>query len=99
MVKILLLSIFLSFKIHALGLPLVEVLEVSNSGRTVILNIGEYEGEFKDDKKHGKGIFTFLDGQKYVGEFKDDKKHGKGVLIFPNGDKYSGEWKNDEFIG
>ena len=31
-----------------------------------------YEGEWKDDKKHGQGSYTFPDGGKLVGEFRED---------------------------
>ena len=32
-----------------------------------------YTGEWKDNKMHGKGIFTWKDGRKYDGEYVDDK--------------------------
>lgn len=31
---------------------------------------GIYEGEYKNDEAHGKGIFTFSNGNIYEGEFK-----------------------------
>ena len=31
-----------------------------------------YEGEWKDDKKHGQGTYTFPDGGKLVGKFRED---------------------------
>ena len=30
----------------------------------------KYEGEWKDNKKNGRGIFTWVDGKKYDGEWK-----------------------------
>merc|ERR1719498_44054 len=30
---------------------------------------GRYDGEFKDEMKHGKGVFDYLDGRKYEGEW------------------------------
>jgi hypothetical protein len=36
-----------------------------------------YQGEWKDDKKHGKGKYTYASGNVYEGEWKDDKKHVK----------------------
>ena len=32
-----------------------------------------YIGEYKDDRQHGQGTFTFSDGAKYVGEWKNDE--------------------------
>merc|ERR1712151_549696 len=33
-----------------------------------------YVGEFKDDNKHGRGRYTFANGNVYVGEYRDDNK-------------------------
>ena len=46
------------------------------------INGNKYEGEFKNDKREGKGIMLYNDGDKYEGEFKDDKKDGKGIYYF-----------------
>ena len=43
-----------------------------------------YEGEYKDEKYHGKGKFTYLDGATYIGEWKQGRKHGQGTFSFPN---------------
>ena len=37
-------------------------------------NGSKYNGEWKNDKKEGKGIFYWNDGAKYDGEWKDDKR-------------------------
>ena len=34
---------------------------------------GRYDGEWKDNKAHGKGKFWYMDGDIYEGEWKDDK--------------------------
>jgi len=31
-----------------------------------------YEGEWANDKRNGKGVFTFPDDTSYIGEWKDD---------------------------
>ena len=49
MFKFLVFNIFLTFNAFAFKLPIVEILEVSSSGRTLILNIGEFEGLKKED--------------------------------------------------
>ena len=37
-----------------------------------------YDGEYKNDKKDGKGIYISIEGYKYEGEFKDGLRQGKG---------------------
>ena len=34
-----------------------------------------YEGEWKNDKLHGQGTYTFANGNKYVGNYKDGLRH------------------------
>jgi hypothetical protein len=58
-----------------------------------------YEGEYKDDMKHGKGRFTFASGSVYEGEWKDDKKHGKGKCTYASGDVYEGEFADGNYHG
>ena len=55
---------------------------------------GKYEGEFRDGKRHGKGVVIYPNGDKYDGEWEAGKKSGKGVVIYPNGNKYDEEWKD-----
>ena len=38
-------------------------------GEEVILSGDRYVGEFKDDKKTGKGVMYYIDGTKYIGEW------------------------------
>jgi len=48
----------------------------------------EYDGDWVDDAKHGKGylsisilgIFKYANGDKYDGDWKHDKRDGKGSL-------------------
>ena len=58
-----------------------------------------YWGEWKDDKHHGKGTFTWEDGKKFVGEWKNGKREGEGKIIFPNGNYLKGIWSNDILNG
>ncbi len=50
-----------------------------------------YVGEFKDGKKHGRGLYTWPNGDSYDGDFADDTPNGKGVFQLATGDKYEGE--------
>jgi len=40
---------------------------------------GQYIGGWKDNQRHGAGMFQSVDGIKYQGEWKDDCKVGRGV--------------------
>lgn len=45
-------------------------------------NGATYEGQWKEDKQHGKGVETWPDGARYDGMYFDGKKHGRGRLEF-----------------
>jgi hypothetical protein len=67
---------------------------------TYVWDDGEkYVGEWKNDRRNGKGVNTWAEGYKYDGEWKDDKRHGKGTDIHKSGEKYVGSLKNDQYWG
>lgn len=39
-------------------------------------------GEWKDDKRHGKGSYTYSQGDVYTGDWADDERHGLGTYTF-----------------
>jgi hypothetical protein len=45
------------------------------------------QGEWKEDKKNGKGVFMWANGDRYEGEWKDDKPNGRGVKTWAKGDR------------
>lgn len=53
----------------------------------------QYEGEWRDDEKHGKGTFYYQNGDKFEGLFARNQRSGYGVMQYANGDKYEGDWK------
>ena len=55
---------------------------------------GAYEGEFRDNLRHGKGKRTYAGGMTYEGEFRKNKKHGRGTF-YGNGVVLAGEWYQD----
>lgn len=60
----------------------------------------QYEGELKEDLKHGYGrqYYYFTDILEYEGEFKDDMRHGYGTSYDEYGKvEYSGEWVYDDY--
>ena len=40
-----------------------------------------YEGEWKDNKVHGKGVYIYSNGDKYEGSFINAMKHGQGKFL------------------
>jgi len=59
----------------------------------------KYVGEYRDDKKHGKGTFTWSDegkNIKYEGKWKDGKFHGQGTFTFSDGNKGVGEFRENK---
>ena len=66
---------------------------------TLLLSEGRYEGEFRRNKQHGQGTFTFANGDRYVGEFREDRANGHGIFSFSAGHKYIGQFKDDNFDG
>ena len=62
-------------------------------------NGDKYEGNWKNDLKHGQGLSTYKSGDMYLGEFKNNTKHGYGNYFYASGDKYTGQFKNDDING
>lgn len=58
-----------------------------------------YNGQWKDDKKNGQGVFDWGDGSKYDGQFVANIRCGRGTYYFPSGDRYTGDWRNDKENG
>lgn len=47
-----------------------------------------YEGGFMDGKKHGFGIYNWVDGSTYEGWYARDKKEGHGRFMTRDGKKF-----------
>lgn len=67
-----------------------------------------YCGEWRDDKKHGRGWYNFsaLVGgvleekfDRYEGQWRDGCMHGHGVYTHTSGDVYDGAFDNNEMEG
>lgn len=59
-----------------------------------------YEGEFHQDKKHGKGQITYLNSNEvYSGTFIDNALTGLGKYTWANGDIYIGNFLNGKMHG
>lgn len=56
-------------------------------------------GEYKNDKREGKGVYSYANADRYEGEFKDDMKNGKGKYFYFDGAIKEGTWENDKYVG
>ena len=66
----------------------------------ILYNVGDvYEGEYVNEKKHGKGKYTSANGDVYEGDFVEGKKCGQGVFTYSSGNVYSGEYKDGKQNG
>ena len=50
-------------------------------------------GEFKNNKRHGQGTYSWFEGGKYIGAWRDDKRHGLGICINENEIHNACEWR------
>jgi len=60
---------------------------------------GWYSGELRHGEYHGRGTYTWHDGESYEGEWKNGKRHGEGVFIFFDGSKYIGKFDQGREVG
>ena len=59
----------------------------------------EYQGEWKDGKRHGIGTYISPTGTRYEGEWENDGASGHGVCHYADGMKYDGQFENGERHG
>lgn len=58
----------------------------------------QYEGQYKEDKKHGYGIYTWADGRKYEGWWYRGKQHGLGKYTAAEDSVKFGLWEDGKRI-
>ena len=58
-----------------------------------------YKGDFRDNKKQGRGVYIWANGNRYEGDFVDDEPSGRGTFVFVSGDRYEGEYSKGAFNG
>ena len=51
-----------------------------------------YEGDFRDGKRTGRGVYTWASGDSYEGEFRDDLFHGRRVHTYADGRRWEGNY-------
>ncbi len=52
-----------------------------------------------NNKKHGKGTYTWKNGDVYVGDWNNGVRQGKGTYTWADGDKYVGSFQNGKMHG
>ena len=62
------------------------------------LNAQIYEGEWKDDRRHGHGVLKVLGHYTYYGDWENNNRTGYGVLVHDSGKKEEGQWQNGKLI-
>ena len=40
----------------------------------------QYTGDWRNNKKNGRGVMRYRDGGEYEGYWQDDKRHGQGKM-------------------
>jgi hypothetical protein len=72
-------------------------------GKGVATGIATYEGDFKAGRKHGRGVKTWVNGDRYEGGFADDNKQGQGTYTWGRGpwqgQRYDGSYVADKREG
>ena len=75
--------------------------EINNTiiNKEIKYDNGRYVGQVVNDKREGKGIYYFNDGDRYEGDWKNNKQEGKGIFYYANGDREIGDFKDGKKIG
>ncbi|CAI2378828.1 unnamed protein product [Moneuplotes crassus] len=59
----------------------------------------QYVGQWLNGLMHGKGLYTWKNGNTYKGEYKNNQRNGYGVYKWTTGDRYEGYWEDDNMNG
>mmetsp|Transcript_34025 Transcript_34025/g.101609 ORF Transcript_34025/g.101609 Transcript_34025/m.101609 type:complete len:145 (-) Transcript_34025:193-627(-) len=68
-------------------------------GRYIDTFAQTYEGEWSNDKMHGRGRFRFATRAVYEGEFVENAYSGSGKYTFPDGSYYEGGFTDGQMHG
>ena len=58
-----------------------------------------FEGEYKNGKRDGKGVYNYEGGEKFEGTFVNGLREGQGVFTWKDGIRWEGPFKNDDMNG
>ena len=56
-----------------------------------------WQGDFRDNLFHGKGVYKWADGAVYTGGWQNNKMHGKGVYVDSDSVRWEGTFYNGKF--
>ena len=57
-----------------------------------------YEGQWKEDTRHGHGVLKVPKHHSYFGEWKNNSRTGYGVMVFQDGHREEGQWESGKLI-
>jgi len=69
------------------------------SGTLIYAAGGSYDGELREYRRHGWGVFQEAAGYRYEGDWLDDERSGYGREVRENGDVYEGQFWRDKRHG
>jgi len=72
---------------------------LNNDSSEKLIGCEYYDGEWKDDKMDGYGVYLYSNGDKYEGYWTSGCQNGKGKYTFTDGTSYEGEWKMHKMDG
>jgi hypothetical protein len=73
--------------------------ERNGKGKLTVGSAGvTYNGEWKDDNKHGFGVQVYEDGSRYEGGWERNARDGRGEFTYPNGVRLSGTWRQEVLV-
>ncbi len=61
-------------------------------GSVIFADGTQYEGEWINGVRQGKGVLKISNGLIYEGNFSANLFHGKGKMIYPDGSLFEGEF-------
>jgi len=68
-------------------------------GKMIYSNGDIYEGEWKDDQKHGRGTQSYWDDSgSYTGGWRNNVCHGVGIFRWPDGSKTMRDYFNGSLV-
>jgi len=69
------------------------------NGRQTYSDGSSYSGEFRNNRRHGYGVYSHPNGERYRGEWIDGVSEGQGVQTYSNGSTYYGAFRNNQRHG